>query len=63
MGSVLETTYQIKAGTSEIADASGDLARRTEQQAAALEETAASVDEITVTTVPVIGPRLRGKCR
>lgn len=49
MGSVLETTSQIKAGTSEIADASGDLARRTETQAASLEETAATISQLTNT--------------
>lgn len=35
-------------GAKEIAQASNDLSRRTEQQAAALEETAAALDEITV---------------
>ena len=49
MGTVLETTSQIKAGTSEIADASGDLARRTETQAASLEETAATIGQLTNT--------------
>jgi methyl-accepting chemotaxis protein len=36
-------------GTQEIATASNDLSRRTEQQASSLEETAAALDEITAT--------------
>ena len=39
----------IRAGTSEISQASDNLARRTEQQAAALEQTAAALDQITAT--------------
>jgi methyl-accepting chemotaxis protein len=39
----------IRAGTSEISQASDNLARRTEQQAASLEQTAAAMDEITAT--------------
>jgi methyl-accepting chemotaxis protein len=46
---IAETTLGIKAGTGEIAQASDDLSRRTEQQAASLEETAAALDEITAT--------------
>ena len=45
--SVLQTSDQIRAGTSEIADASGDLARRTENQAASLEEAAATIGQLT----------------
>jgi methyl-accepting chemotaxis protein len=37
------------AGTQQIATASNDLSRRTEQQASSLEETAAALDEITAT--------------
>ncbi len=37
----------VKAGSSEISRAAGDLARRTELQAAGLEEAAATLDEIT----------------
>ncbi|MFN3521768.1 MAG: methyl-accepting chemotaxis protein [Phenylobacterium sp.] len=39
----------IRSGISEITQASDNLARRTEQQAASLEETAAALDQITVT--------------
>lgn len=39
----------IGAGAGEISDASQDLSRRTEQQAASLEETAAALDQITAT--------------
>jgi methyl-accepting chemotaxis protein len=39
----------IGAGAGEISDASHDLSRRTEQQAASLEETAAALDQITAT--------------
>lgn len=45
--SVIRSSEQIKAGTSEIAGASGDLARRTENQAASLEETAASILQLS----------------
>ncbi|MDE1906832.1 MAG: methyl-accepting chemotaxis protein, partial [Rhodospirillales bacterium] len=38
-----------RSGTGEIAAAADDLSRRTEQQAASLEETAAALDEITAT--------------
>ncbi|MEW9855011.1 methyl-accepting chemotaxis protein [Novosphingobium sp. M1R2S20] len=43
IGSVIESTDQIRAGSGEIAIASEDLARRTESNAASLEETAASI--------------------
>ncbi len=39
----------IVSGAGEISDASDDLSRRTEQQAASLEETAAALDQITAT--------------
>jgi len=39
----------IRSGAGEISQASDDLSRRTEQQAASLEETAAALDEITAT--------------
>jgi methyl-accepting chemotaxis protein len=39
----------IKAGTAEITEASNDLSKRTEQQAASLEQTAAALDQITAT--------------
>ncbi|MHA6721355.1 HAMP domain-containing protein, partial [Sphingomonas sp. RS6] len=43
IGSVLESTASIRTGSNEIAQASEDLARRTEANAASLEETAAAV--------------------
>ena len=45
----LEATSMIHGGAREITDAADDLSRRTEQQAASLEETAAALDEITST--------------
>ena len=39
----------VRSGAGEITQASDDLSRRTEQQAASLEETAAALDEITAT--------------
>ena len=39
----------IRTGSTEIGEAAGNLSRRTEQQAAGLEETAAALDEITAT--------------
>jgi methyl-accepting chemotaxis protein len=45
----LEATGMIHGGAREITDAADDLSRRTEQQAASLEETAAALDEITST--------------
>ncbi len=47
ISAVIRSSEQIKAGTSEIAVASGDLARRTENQAASLEETAATILQLT----------------
>jgi methyl-accepting chemotaxis protein len=44
---IAESAGAIEAGTLEIATASDDLSKRTEQQAASLEETAAALDEIT----------------
>lgn len=49
LGEVTEVVVGMEAGTGEIAGASMNLSRRTEQQAAALEETAAALDEITST--------------
>ncbi|WP_159952693.1 methyl-accepting chemotaxis protein [Rhizobium sp. 18065] len=45
---VLDTVHSIDTGTREIASGASDLSKRTEQQAAALEETAAALDQITV---------------
>ena len=49
MLSVSANTQAIRSGTKEIAVAADDLSRRTEQQAASLEETAAALGEITAT--------------
>ena len=49
MQSIVTTTGAIQSGSSEIAQASDDLSRRTEQQAASLEQTAAAMHEITAT--------------
>jgi methyl-accepting chemotaxis protein len=49
MLSVRSNTAMVVAGTEEFTAASADLAIRTEQQAANLEETAAALDEITTT--------------
>ncbi len=49
MLSVSANTQAIRSGTKEIAVAADDLSRRTEQQAASLEETAAALGEITTT--------------
>ena len=46
---IVVATDGIRAGSTEIAHASDDLAKRTEQQAANLEETAAALDQITIT--------------
>jgi methyl-accepting chemotaxis protein len=43
------TTQQIRANAGEVAQASDDLARRTEQQASKVEETASALDQITAT--------------
>ncbi len=49
MGSIAQNTQGVRAGAGEIRQASDDLSRRTEQQAASLEETAAALDQITAT--------------
>src|SRR5262249_45441405 len=49
VASVGETAHAVETGTAEICDASSNLAKRTEQQASSLEETAAALDEITAT--------------
>ncbi len=49
MVSVSANTQAIRSGTKEISVAADDLSRRTEQQAASLEETAAALGEITTT--------------
>ncbi|MGO9133914.1 MAG: methyl-accepting chemotaxis protein, partial [Methylovirgula sp.] len=49
MVGVASNTQAIRSGTKEIAVAADDLSRRTEQQAASLEETAAALSEITNT--------------
>jgi len=46
---ILERADGLRASGTEITQASGDLSKRTEQQAASLEETAAALDEITAT--------------
>ncbi|MDE1905562.1 MAG: HAMP domain-containing protein, partial [Rhodospirillales bacterium] len=46
---IMGNASNIRSGTGEIAAAADDLSRRTEQQAASLEETAAALDEITAT--------------
>ena len=49
MAVIDRNTHAIRGGVGEIASASDDLARRTEHQAATVEETAAALDEITAT--------------
>lgn len=49
MAIVTRNAHGVKGGASEVAQAAEDLSRRTEQQAATLEETAAALDQITVT--------------
>ncbi len=49
LAAVAASSTSVGGGASEIAAASDDLSRRTEQQAASLEETAAALDEITAT--------------
>ena len=44
---IADVTHAIGSGTSQIAQASNDLSRRTESQAASLEETVAAFDQIT----------------
>jgi methyl-accepting chemotaxis protein len=47
MAMIGEAAERVRTGSSQINDASDDLARRTEQQAAGLQQTAAAMDEIT----------------
>lgn len=49
MQMISNATGTIRGGSEEIANATNDLCKRTEQQAASLEETAAALDEITAT--------------
>ena len=49
MRGVVQASTALRAGATEIAEASRDLASRTERQAASLEETAAALDEVTST--------------
>ncbi len=46
---ITANTRTMRSGATEISSAADDLSRRTEQQAASLEETAAALDEITAT--------------
>ena len=46
---IVENASRMRAGAGEISHAADDLSRRTEQQAATLEETAAALDQITAT--------------
>ncbi|MDE2181753.1 MAG: HAMP domain-containing protein [Alphaproteobacteria bacterium] len=46
---IWQVTFNVKGGSAEISDAADDLSRRTEHQAAALEETAATLSQITET--------------
>jgi len=49
MRTVVGRTQGLRSGGAEITQASDDLSKRTEQQAASLEETAAALDQITAT--------------
>ena len=49
LATVSQATGGVHTGAGEISQASNDLSRRTEQQAASLEETAAAMDQITTT--------------
>ena len=49
LGQALRAVSGLRGGVGEISSASDDLSRRTEQQAASLEETAAALDQITAT--------------
>ena len=49
MTAVVANVSAIRSGSGEISHAADDLSRRTEQQAASLEETAAALDQITAT--------------
>ena len=49
LAGIAESAKVLDAGAGEVTTASDDLSRRTEQQAASLEETAAALDQITAT--------------
>lgn len=49
MSAIVRAIQGMRSGTGEISQAADDLSRRTEQQAASLEETAAALDQITAT--------------
>jgi methyl-accepting chemotaxis protein len=49
MATIVGRAHGLRASGAEITQASNDLSKRTEQQAASLEETAAALDEITAT--------------
>ncbi|MCV0415489.1 MAG: cache domain-containing protein [Brevundimonas sp.] len=49
MGDIVDLVKAMRAGTAEVTTATDDLSRRTERQAASLEQTAAALDQITVT--------------
>ncbi|URI15523.1 methyl-accepting chemotaxis protein [Brevundimonas albigilva] len=49
MGDIVDLVQAMRAGTAEVTTATDDLSRRTERQAASLEQTAAALDQITVT--------------
>ena len=49
IGSVIDSSEEVDAGSNEIAEGNNTLNNRTQEQAAALEETAASIEEITGT--------------
>jgi methyl-accepting chemotaxis protein len=49
MGTIVTTVEGIRHGSGEISTAADDLSKRTENQAATLEQTAAALDEITAT--------------
>lgn len=49
MATIFRAIEGMRSGTGEISQAADDLSRRTEQQAASLEETAAALDQITAT--------------
>ncbi len=49
MGTIITTVEGIRHGSGEISTAADDLSKRTENQAATLEQTAAALDEITAT--------------
>ena len=49
VGVIVDNASRMRSGAGEISHAADDLSRRTEQQAATLEETAAALDQITAT--------------